>query len=46
MGANQSSNTGATNGAGGVATAREGKMCYYELLGVERRATDEEYVRG
>ena len=45
MGANQSSDTGAANGAGAGTTSGERSTCYYELLGVEKRATDEEYVR-
>ena len=40
MGAEQSSNRGA--GAGAQAATVTQKTCYYELLSVERTATDDE----
>jgi DnaJ family protein A protein 5 len=39
MGASQSTGSGETSGGGG-----EVKTSYYELLGVERTATQDEYV--
>lgn len=39
MGASQS-----TNGPSAVPSVAAAKTSYYELLGVERHATDEEYV--
>jgi hypothetical protein len=40
MGASQSSGAGAPGGA----SSEEVKTSYYELLGVERSATDDEYA--
>ena len=42
MGANQSTNGGAEDGAQQKAGAA--KTCYYELLGIESHATEEELV--
>ena len=41
MGANQSSDTGGSSGPGEGA-AGEVKTCYYELLGIERQASEDE----
>ena len=41
MGANQSSNTRGSSGAGGGA-AGEVKTCYYALLGIDGQATEDE----
>lgn len=43
MGASQSSGAGAPGGAPGGASSDEVKTSYYELLGVDRSATDDEY---
>ncbi len=44
MGANQSSDTGGSSGPGGRGRgpAGEVKICYYELLGIDRQASDDE----
>ncbi len=46
MGANQSSDTGGSNGFEGGGEGRRGaeevKTCYYELLGVGRQASEDE----
>lgn len=41
MGANQSSDAGRSSGNGGEA-ARELKICYYELLEIDRQASEDE----
>lgn len=43
MGANQSSGGSNSGGGGGRAgREREAKKCYYEVLGVDRQASEEE----
>ncbi|CAF9943261.1 MAG: hypothetical protein ALECFALPRED_010930 [Alectoria fallacina] len=44
MGANQSSNAGGSNtpGGGGRRATGEVKTCYYELLGIDRQASEDE----
>ena len=44
MGANQSSHTGGSSGTGGgpAGRAQEVKTCYYELLGIDRQACEDE----
>ena len=43
MGVNQSSDCGESSGIRGQGQGR-GKTCYYDVLGVPRDATDEEWV--
>ena len=43
MGANQSSS--ANGGNSGMKDSSEVKTCYYDLLGVERQVSDDEWVQ-
>ena len=42
MGANQSSDAGGGSGGPGRRAAGEVKTCYYELLGIDRQASEDE----
>lgn len=44
MGANQSSNADDDSSGRHRDTNGEAKRCYYEILGVERQASEEEWV--